>query len=491
MMRIEKTTGVLNILLISVFLLWCIGWLFTGAWFAHPNAEDLSLTSLPRDIGIIPSTVNVMVHYDGRYFTNILHGLNPLAFDWLQGYKLMPVFGIVFLAASFYFFINTLFIAANRYILVLFSLLFTIVHFATVPSLPHDLYWMVSSFVYLYPAAFTFLWLGCYIRYVQLSPEKNSIVWFLATATSLLCCIGLNEMFLVSNFLLLLIIAFFAFTSADKWTLRKTIPVLITGFACIAFFVTSPGISERAATKRDPGAGLLNIAGILHGTSDYKTAIILLLKSGLIIFSSLLTLVRFKPFSFRHKNIETYLTPLRLLFIVLGLFLVSFLMTLAFYIPMQTELDYPARIFDSTVIPVQLVFFILVPLLFFKYTGQVLANKIQAHQNLLAFICLSVLLLCLWFSDNNITRLCHEYYSGSLQRFDNTMCNRYAAINKTKLNNQCWQVAIIDTLSTPKSVVYFTPDIGHNRDPAYWNNAYEIYFKVDEVKRKGDTATKL
>lgn len=491
MMKIEKATGVLNVMLISFFIAWCAGWLFVGAWYCNPNAEDLSLTSLPRDVGIIPATMDVMGHYDGRYFTNILHGLNPLAFNWFAGYKLMPVLGVLFLATSFYFFADTLFVIEKKWMLALFAGLFSSIHFATVPSLPHDLYWMVSSFVYLYPTALTFVWLAGYIRYIHVPHDKNSLGWFLVTIISLFACIGLNEMFLVSNFILLAIIAIYAIVASDKSVLRKTIPVLLTGIACIAFFVTSPGISDRAATQRDPTAGLLNTAGIIHAILDYKTTIVYLLGNGLLVFSSLIILFTFKSISFRYSFIEQCTKPWILGLAVLGLFGLSLLMELAYYIPMQTNIGYPARVFDSTIIPVQLVFFVVVPLLAYQYRSSDFWKGILPYQNYVVLVLLSWLMAGVLFTNNNISGISREYKSGALQKFDNTMQARYAAINFARQNNSCWKIATIDSTMPPNSTIYYGPDLGFNREPVFWNMAYEIYFKIDEVKREGDTTTKL
>ncbi len=491
MMKIEKVTGVLNVILISFFIAWCLGWLFTGAWYCNPNAEDLSLTSLPRDIGIIPSTVDVMSHYDGRYFTNILHGLNPLACNWLTGYKLMPVFGVLFLAVSFYFFADTLFIVKNRGVLILYAGLFTTVHFATDPSLPHDLYWMVSSFVYLYPAALTFFWLGSYIRYIHVRDTGNSFGWFVATAIFLFACIGLNEMFLVSNFILLVLIAIFAIFASERGVLPKTIPVLLIGFACIAFFVTSPGISDRAATQRDPTAGLLNIAGLIHAVKDYQVTVIYLLANGFLIFSGFIILLSVDSVSPRYKIIEQGAKSWFPELLALGLSGVSFLMALAYYIPMQTNIGYPARVFDSTNIPLQLVFFVVVPLLAFQFRESDLLKGILPYKNRVVFIAAICITVVVLFTGNNISRICHAYSAGALQKFDNTMHNRYAIISQAKQNNLCWQVATIDSITPGNSAIYYGPDLGYNRNPVYWNLAYEIYFKVDEVKREGDVAQKI
>ena len=59
------------------------------------------------------------------------------------------------------------------------------------------------------------------------------------------------------------------------------------------------------------------------------------------------------------------------------------------------------------------------------------------------------------------------------------------------IGGNTWQVATIDSITPGNSAIYYGPDLGYNRNPVYWNLAYEIYFKVDEVKREGDVAQKI
>jgi len=71
------------------------------------------------------------------------------------------------------------------------------------------------------------------------------------------------------------------------------------------------------------------------------------------------------------------------------------------------------------------------------------------------------------------------------------MQTRYAAITIAKEQNTCWQVAELDSTQNENNTIWFGPDISQNRDPVYWRVAYEVYFKIDEIKLKGDTASKL
>lgn len=61
-----------------IFIFWAYCWFLLAAFFAQPNAEDLSLIANAKKDGILTSAAMLLNTYDGRFFTNILHGLNPL-----------------------------------------------------------------------------------------------------------------------------------------------------------------------------------------------------------------------------------------------------------------------------------------------------------------------------------------------------------------------------------------------------------------------------
>lgn len=488
-MKYQERLRLLNTGLFVIIILWGIAWLLVGAWYCFPNAEDFSLTAQPRDVGLISSTIDVMTHYDGRYFTNILHGFNPLAINWVRGYKLMPLVAITFLTASFWFFLNTIFISPKKRWLLSASFLFVVLHFANAPSLPHDLYWMVSSFVYLYPWAFTFLWLACYLRYIHLPKSANASGWFLATTVALFCCVGLNEMFLVTNFVLLSFLAFNSYR-ANKEVFIKTLPILIIGFGCILFFIASPGILERAANEREPGATLLNVKGMLQGISDYKTSFIRFFNNGGVICSALLLSLYTSNVTVRYPVINRLVNK-KIWWWLLSFLIIAYVMTLAYYIPVQLEVCYPDRMLNSSVVLYQLVFFLLVPFMLAKSKLVQLVTQTAMRKNVTVFCLLSFILLSLLFSHNNFYRIQSEMRSGDYEKFNAVTKARCNGIALAKQQNSCWQVAELDSTLIPNSTIYYGPDISINRDPVFWRVAYEVYFQIDEIKLKGDTVSKL
>jgi hypothetical protein len=94
----------------------------------------------------------------GAIFTNLLHGINPLAVDRTDGYMLVPLVGILALTASLTFLFSSLKLGKRLADRAMAALLLVCVHFALTPSLPYDLYVMISSIVYMWPWVFICLW---------------------------------------------------------------------------------------------------------------------------------------------------------------------------------------------------------------------------------------------------------------------------------------------------------------------------------------------
>ena len=480
-------TRIANYVLVSSIVVWILGWLSVGAYYCHPNAEDFSLCVIPRDHGIIYAVVNLLTTYDGRYFTNLLHALNPLAFNWIAGYKLMPIVGILFFCTSFWFLLTTLLWSPNKYLLLLFSLLFTSIHFALAPSLPHDLYWMVSSFVYIYPWSFIFLWFGAYVRYIHSTDDKVAAPWFIVTIVALMCSIGINEMFLITNSFLLLVLLVWSWQKGNE-ALKNTMAIFLIGMASILFFITCPGISFRLDQNIPKGQSFFNAANCTQSVFDYFYSLFHFLKSGIVLCAGSLVLLYMDKLSFRYNFVIKKPSWKQLLLAATILLFVAYLMTLAYYIPMQTDTGYPSRIFNSVVVLFELLFVGLLPIALFQFDWfQRILLKLCGKQHQLGLLIIVTMLLLLIFTKNNISKLGEEYRSGVLSGFDADMRQRYLILASSKLGKNCVTVAVVDSLSYKPTTIYYGPDLLPNREKSYWNNAYELYFNIDEVKLTGDS----
>lgn len=477
--KTEKYLKYINGVLFGCILLAGYFFLLIGAYYSHPNAEDFSLAGDALNEGIFKSTIFLLINYDGRYFTNVLHGLNPLAFGLLEYHKWMAVFSMVFFTGAFYFFISAIFKATKWYYLLLFSLLIQLLCLGLSSSLVHELYWMVSSFVYFYSWIFWFIWVGCFLRYI--ADVKHRWVYCFFSNIFLFLAIGINEMFLVLN---VISVGYLIYVDKvhNQRSVTHHIPIIITLLSSVLLFISSPGITERwlyyfAPAEENIGYWGVFKNSITHFPCDFFR---ILTESGVVIAVVVLIATRFinlqiAPLGKLNQNQQIILFTLCIVTL--------YFMTLAYYIPAgRLEIYFPNRIYTSinTGMVICLVFFI--PILLRRYFSY--------NSPIIHFMALLIIGGGMFWGNTNIRLIKDEYHMGLLQRHNEEMNKRYEIIYEAKKRNDGQQIAVIDTLSAKPESIYSGPDIEANRNPAYWNQAYETFFNIDEIRLNGDTIFK-
>lgn len=458
------------------FCLWCFWWLTVGASLSFPNVEDLSLAALPRDQGLLASVRTVMLSYDGRYFTNLLHGINPLAWDMPAGYVLMPLVGMAGMVTSLMFLLRAIGAGKHWRNRLLAALLFLCVHFALSPSLPHDLYVMVSSFVYMWPWTFFFLWMGSYVRFYR----AGSAQWLLLCMVALGCGIGMNEMFLPLHAIAVSIVCFHAMMMRGRASAKTILPVAIVAFFAALLFVTSPGISNRLASDSQGFAADHLLRMMQLCATDLADNLWHWAMGNSFIIPSSMAVAMLMRGSVGGKRWNKWASVLLLLVAPL----VLYLMALGFYLPVGNEQVYPSRIYTSILYGVQLW---VIGLLLCIGSLVRFSETIRKVTNLLAAVVLGATLL---IADSNYATLGQEYREGILTEYHNQMKQRYEVLNTAAKSSDIWKQAVIRPLTATPTTILLYSDVGNNRSPDYWNRAYEMYFRLDEVMLEGDTLTK-
>lgn len=475
----------------TILLLFIVGyglfWLFTGVYYCHPNAEDFSLTSISKSEGIIPGAVHLLVTYDGRYFTNILHGINPMALGYLGGYKATIGFNILFFTFCIYYLLQTLNNGRQKLNTLLISTLFVVVHFALTPSLVHELYWMVSSFVYLYCWCFTLLWVSTLIRFNKTESKLKKNIYFLLTAIFLVCSIGINEMMLITNAFLLLTLGMYQFFYLKREKYAYTL-LSVLGLSSYAFFLSCPGISQRFSSFDNEHHGTHYDEIIGKSISHFGTELADWFSySGFLLFFILVISLSFGGVLKFDSKLPKLNLKVQLLLYLLG-FMTVYIMTSAFYVPMGHEEFIPHRIYTSIWTGVHIWILLLLPLILSIPVFKNLMNS--SKKEYLLTISLLLLGYTLSTEAHNIQLLKEDYNSGRLSGFDAQMKMRYNILEKYAQEEHCESTAeLLPLTNTPKSV-YNPPDIFPNREASYWNEAYESYFEVAEIRMFGDTITK-
>jgi hypothetical protein len=483
-MTVDRITS----LLLSLFSAWCLFWLMVGAWHCFPNAEDLSLSVEAIEKGFLGSIQGLLMQYDGRYFTNALHALNPLVWGWFMGYQLMPVIGILSVVLSLWFLLSALTTgAAWHWKALLLSLTYLMVHLSVTPSLSHDLYWMVSSFVYMWPWAFFFLFLGSLLRYMRTPEGVLRNLWFLICAASLVCGIGINEMFLVLYSTVLIMMAHTVWRKGGR-TFNSLLPLLIVGLSSMVFFVSCPGIIHRLA-EQDVVRDWSHVVAVASISSRHLRAFL-----WEIWFENLTVLPWVVVASIAiPEDVRVRLSHVPLLhaavYAVIGL-LCLWAMTWAYYWPMGAEAVAPRRVQTSLLYGIQLWTW--------GVTACILAGAWQNAESALSFtpqMLIPVILavtICVdvTTSRNNITDIQREYSDGTLPGYRAQMFGRHRLLEGTSRTG-AWNMAVVPPITHFPTTVFDPPLLYPNRHQDYWNKAYERYYLLDEVRLSTDTVTKL
>jgi hypothetical protein len=351
------------------------------------------------------------------------------------------------------------------------QLLFSAIIFTCSPAVVNQFFWMISSFVYLYPWVFIFVWIGALIRFIKTKQRK----WLVISVIVLYFSFGLNEMFLILNSFFVVIIYYYSRNEND---IKKSLLVLF-GFAFISIlmFITSPGIILRFNSHQIDRIIINNFDVFYYATINYFDFILNLILNWQFPVSIILTYLLLSNNHFINLLI---LKKSNSLFIAICLIILAYLMTYSYYLPMGIEFV-PYRVYSA-----------LVPMIFIA--GILILHLIVTTFQLNFFSsiktqCLFVLILFLsfLFGKNSENEIKMDYSSGKLAKFKFDIDQQMVQIYKSKSSKKCWKSVKIKSLNDyPKSI--FSPPIPlPNREADYWNSAMEKYYGVDEVYLEGDT----
>jgi len=442
-----------------------LGLLVCISYYNWPNAEDLSLTLIPRNIGLINSIKHMMGTYDGRYFTNLLHGINPLAWGFVEFVWLITPVSIVFVIFGLYYFFSALFEAKRFYIFGL-SIFITSIHFATCLSISHQLFWMSSSFVYLYSVVFLLLFLGTYIRYLEslhLAPNQRLLLFSLIF---LFCGVGMNEMMLPAYSIFLAHQIYYHFKSTF---FKELLPIYFVGFCSIVFFVASPGIQMRLSNDYyfDNPFGFYSIK---IAVIQYFQYIYLTLKMPLTWAAFLFMF--FLKSNFLPKSNFSFNGYQSVLFL---LFVFPFMLILPYYVPLSHFNCFPDRIYGT----INLVHFVAICLVINNSKFSFLP-QIQSNLFLLPILMFGLAL----FSKSNVKDLFLLYHSGKLECFKTQFVKRDRILKEASSSEFTFSLVELDTLKCVPDQIWIYTDMKPGTKANHWNKAYQNYYSVDKVLLK-------
>lgn len=464
--------------LMNIFLIAIVFVFVFAGYYTNPNAEDFSLTGMAKNYGIKNAVLNLLAQYDGRYFTNLLHALNPLAFGWIFGYKLMPLIGVVLFVVTLFFALHEIIKDAKSALLA--TLLIVVLYLSLSTSVVHLLYWMVSSFVYLWPWIFFFATSGCYLHYQKTNSER----WYIGTMLFCILGIGMNEMFLPVYFLLAVLL--FAHDRIKKRSvISNSLPLILAIVICILFFILSPGIHIRAKNLGEAAAKFSMLQSLLIGIRHFVSLFFNTLFNPLVIASGFLLVLctRCSKFQLQLQHISIYTAVKTILFLLL----LTAAMNVPYYLLMCSSENLPERVFSASMLPMLIA---CMSIIYLTSTTLLDVLPSQSNEPVLGIIAALIFWGCLIKTSNNFSGILSDYKSGALSNFNIAFSKRIDELKYKELINGCYSKATISAIADYPKYISLKVDIEPNRSLSHWNIAYEEYFGIDMVEMLGDTLHK-
>jgi hypothetical protein len=467
---------------IIAFSLAIIALLVVGATHAHSNVEDIELALIARDIGIFDSWIHLSITYDGRYSTNMLQSINPLVFDKVLWYKYIIVFTLALFTTATYILSATIFSSYSKLQKLLVTLIFVSGFFLLNPSLAHSLYWMGSSFVYLFSCIFFFFSLAGVIAYTKITPagKKNS---FLPLALLLFVSIGFSESFL-PVYLLSSVFMVFYYLKHRKDALQYIIPVAIVMLASIIFMISTPGLGMRF---QQPIESYFQQAVFKASVVNYITFLVNTVNSS--AFWLVVAVAFYINLTSRSQSGLLIKTKWHLPVAILSALLIVYLMTLPFYVTKSYTGEMPLRIYIPVLFLLSFfLLYVLVPSVNFHY-------PLNYHLKPVLYPFLALLLLLstyqLYNGKGPVGLLLTEYRNGELKKFDQFMTLRYSKLQVAVNSADSYKLVCLGELKDYPKSLYTYPDSEINRHNSKWHKFMEAYFKIDEVKVLGDSTLRF
>lgn len=475
----QKLTLKFIVFIALAYGVYTLAWLIMGVVHSFPNVEDLELASWARDIGVARAFINLSITYDGRYATNFLQCFNPLVWNFVAAYPLIISFSLfLFIAGTFLSL--SVFFQAKWHVNFVVSLVFVSVYFSIIPGLAYALYWMGSSFVYLYGSIFfMFFFSFCYLYWREKQGWKQ-FIFFALSGISLFMSIGFGESYLPLYFLLFAFGLFYALLHIKY--IIKFLPLAIIALASASLMIFSPGVIMRVSEKSTAAYFQLDI--FLSALQNY---FIWLQRFFSCFEIYILALLIFILQWSKRIRVHQIFSGGQLFLLSLAWLVLPFCMLLPFHLVKISTGGFTERIF----IPLAFVqlFFLIIFLL--PQSFSILCKKIKEPLlNSTIFAFLFLLFLIHSNKENNINLIEKEYNEGKLTAFKKIMSHRYELLSKNR-NAISYSFICIDDLKDYPHSLYTHPDPENNRSNSKWNKFLEAYFKIDEIKTPEDKSLKF
>lgn len=236
----KQSKWLLLVLLITLF----IPYLYISN-YANPVADDLIYAANRKGNDLFYLLVRDYLGWNGRYSSNILVFSNPMAFDSLVGYKLIPPLIIVLTVLSNFVFVHVLWGLGNKPEKIIAALLFSLLFLYQMPILSEGIYWYTGAVTYQLANCLMFVYVSLLIRFISNKVIVSKVIHSCLLTIFLAAIIGFNEIHMI---------AFFCFACISLFITRRNrlhhrnlfLYLLFVTLIFASFMVFAPGNKVRA-----------------------------------------------------------------------------------------------------------------------------------------------------------------------------------------------------------------------------------------------------
>ncbi|MEO6903581.1 MAG: DUF6056 family protein [Bacteroidia bacterium] len=234
-------------LLLILFLFSCLPYIYISI-YANPAADDFTYAFKGSNNDFIKTYLAEYINWNGRYTSNALVLLNPLAFNSFFAYKIIPVVIISFTFFSYLFSINCLIgevlSKINRYLI---SFILLLLFLYQMPIISEGIYWYTGAVTYQLGNIFALIFVGLLIQYHKaIFFLGKKIIHLLVLTIILILTVGFNEVIMIILFFFSLFYFFIVYTKKlPHKTLANYLVIVTLLFSAVVYF--APGNLIRAS----------------------------------------------------------------------------------------------------------------------------------------------------------------------------------------------------------------------------------------------------
>lgn len=226
-----------------LFVLGIIGVLpfIINSFFVNPAADDFFYANNSISHGIWNVQTYLYQGLTGRYFATFILTNSPLVYNWLFGYKIIPLIIIGLLFISIYLLLKSL---SSKYFtnktIITYTLVILFIYLHRFPSPTWGLYWMSGTITYQLANIFTLFLLSALILVLKRKNTTHRAVSTLAASVSIFIAVGCNEITMILINALLLTVTIIDYSIHKKLNFYLLWLIIFT-LALSVFVFLSPG----------------------------------------------------------------------------------------------------------------------------------------------------------------------------------------------------------------------------------------------------------